>query len=157
MFKRMAILSMAALLSACTIEQQGAETVSQFHMPFTYGEWEPRVVTNERGQEACVVTSGHNGLAFVLRKNGSNRRVSVQTNRFMPKGTWMTVTVNDKRFETSNPYFSAQDALAMAEEFSVAEVAYAEWSEVASVGGRTRFGTVLKLKGFQSAFDRCKG
>lgn len=155
--RKYTFLAAALLLSSCTIEPDGANVKKEFHMPFTTPEWEVRELTGANGQQACAVSAGYNGLAFVVRKGKSGNVVSVQSNRHMPKGTWLTVTVNGHRYETSNPYFSARDALAMAEDFQVAEKAYAEWSEIGSTSGRVRNGTVFELAGFKQSFKKCTG
>lgn len=151
------LLAAALLLSSCTIEPDGADVKKEFHMPFTTAEWEVKEMTSTTGQQACAISTGYNGIAFVVRKGGSGNVVSVQSNRHMPKGTWLTVTVNGHRYETSNPYFSARDALAMSEDFQMAEKAYAEWSEIGSTSGRVRNGNVFDLRGFKQAFKKCAG
>lgn len=155
--KKYLLLLTAAFLASCTIEPDGAQVKKEFHMPFTDAEWETRELTSAGGGHACAVSAGYNGLAFVVRKGHKGNIVSVQSNRFMPKGTWLTVTVNGNRYETSNPYFSARDALAMSQDFTVAEKAYAEWSEIGSTSGRVRNGTVFQLDGFKQAFKKCGG
>lgn len=151
------LLAAALALTSCTIEPDGADVKKEFHMPFTTAEWEVRELTSAGGHQACAVSSGYNGLAFVVRKTAKGNVVSVHSNRFMPKGAWLTVTVNGHRYETSNPYFSARDALAMAEDFQVARKAWAEWSEIGSTTGRIRNGTVFELNGFKQAFKKCTG
>ncbi len=150
------LLAAVLLLSSCTIEPDGAGVKKEFHMPFTTAEWEVRELTGADGQQACAVSAGYNGLAFVVRKGAQGNVVSVQSNRHMPKGTWLTVTVGGHRYETSNPYFSARDAVAMAEDFQIAEKAWAEWSEIGSTSGRVRNGNVFDLRGFKQVFRKCQ-
>ncbi len=157
MYTRVLITTIFAfLLAACTIEPDGADIKSELHLPFTYSQWESRQLATPEGQQACVVTSGHNGLTFVVRKSGQGNIVSVQSNRPMRPGTWIMVTVNGNRYETSNAYFSAQDALVMARDFSVGDKAYAEWSEIRAYNGRTRHSAIYKLNGFKHKFEACQ-
>lgn len=154
-FSRLQIFLLSLLCASCTIEQQSADTQAEFHPPFTYTEWTTQQLASGQGGTACVVSSGHNGLAFVVRHAGGQRVVSVQSNRASPTGTWITVTVNGHRYETSQPYFSANDAVAMAEDFSVADKAFAEWSELRGYNGRVRYSNVYKLAGFKVKFQAC--
>lgn len=149
------LLAAVVVCSGCTIEKKGAQTEAEFHPPFTYPQWESRVLTDGQGRTACIVTAGENGYSFVVRKTPQGNVVSVQGERFMPAGTWNTVTVNGHRYETSERYFSARDAVAMAQDFSVADKAYAEWSELRGYNGRVRYSAIYKLAGFKQKFDEC--
>lgn len=148
-------LILLVLVSSCTIEQQGADTNAEFHMPFSYSNWEVKHMGDGGGNEACIVTSGHNGYSFIVRYTPQGKIVSVQSERFMPKGTWNSITVNGHRYETSERYFSARDALALAEDFSQGGKAYAEWSELRGFNGRVRYSNVYKLDGFKQKFQQC--
>lgn len=141
--------------ASCTIEQNGAHTEAEFHPPFTCPAWEMRTFTSPSGQTACVVTSGNNGYSVVVRNMPDGRVISVQSERFMPAGTWNVLTVNGHRYETKERYFSAKDAPAIANDFTQAEKAYAEWSELRGYNGRVRHTEIYKLAGFKDAFARC--
>lgn len=147
--------SSLVLLAACSIEQQGAHTEAQFHEPFNYPSWETRTLANNTGQDACAVTSGHNGYSVVVRHVGGQKIVSVQSERYMPGGTVNILTVNGHRYETSERYFSAKDAPAIAQDFTEAEKAYAEWVEIGAHNGKNRYTAIFKLGGFKKAFAQC--
>jgi hypothetical protein len=147
---------LALLLAACTIEQRGTEIESEFHPPFTYQTWASDRLASANGHAACTVSSGYNGLTFVVRKTATGSVVSVQSNRYMRPGTWITVNVNGHRYETSQPYFSAQDAPLLAKDFSAGDKAYVEWSELRATNGRTRHSAIYKLNGFKQKFEACR-
>lgn len=148
-------LTSALLLAACTIEQQGVHTEAQFHEPFTYPIWEARSLAGNAGQDACAVTSGHNGYSVVVRHVGGQKVVSVQSERYMPGGAVNILTVNGHRYETTERYFSAKDAPAIAQDFTEAERAYAEWVEIGAHNGKNRYTAIFKLGGFKKAFAQC--
>lgn len=148
-----AIASMT--LASCTVEKHGAELKSEFHEPFTSPSWKQEQLGNAAGEHICTVSSGHGGLTFVVRKRPGATVVSVQSNRYHRSGTSIIVTVNGHRYETGQPYFSAQDAVAMAEDFSAGEKAYVEWSELKAYNGRARYTTIIPLAGFKQKFEQC--
>jgi hypothetical protein len=142
--------------TGCTVEPDNGNVKAEFHEPFSSEKWvaEPRATAN--GQSACTVSSGYGGLTFVVRHTENGGIVSVQSNRFMPMGTELVVTVNGHRYATTNPYFSAKDAMAMVEDFSAGDEAFADWSEPKAYNGRVHYTAVYKLGGFKQKFAKCQ-
>jgi hypothetical protein len=150
------IVSLA--LAACTIEQQGGELETEFHPPLTYAAWETQQLTGEQGQPVCAVTSGHNGLAVYVRRMQGDVSVSVKGNRKLPPSAFLTVNINGKRYQTSQEFFAAADALELAQDLAAGGKAYLEWSEIHPFGHgrRLHIVNVLKMEGFTSRFKECQ-
>ena len=147
---------LALMAAACTVEPSGDGVNAQLHEPFTPSKWNVNSKATANGENACTVSSGYGGITFVVRHTANGNVVSVQSNRFMPMGTTLTVTLNGHRYETSDPYFSSKDAVAMVEDFSAGDKAFADWSELKAYNGRTHYTAEYILAGFRQKIDQCQ-
>lgn len=153
-----ALLMIGAGLSACTIERQGTELQSEFHPPLTYAQWKTEQYKTQSGQPVCVVTSGYNGLSVLLRRKEDNTLgISAKGERKLTPGMDFSVNVNGNHYRTSQEYFSASEAVRLADDLSTDGKAYFEWSEPHGDNhGRLRSSNIVKLDGFKQQFEQCR-
>jgi hypothetical protein len=144
---RIFILALLAL-AACTAEPYSNSPEPQFHMPFTYAQWQV-----QKTAKACIVTTGYRGVSVAKARNGTIFVASTET---LSPGEHLTINVNDHRYETSQTNFSDEDSAALVNDFLIADKAYLRWTKLGGgAHGFTFSDTILTLDGFAAQYRQC--
>lgn len=155
--KRLLILAAAATLGACTIEQENGELRQEFNPPLTYAAWKTENYKTQSGKPVCVVTSGHSGLSILQIRDGKQIDLSARGERKLSPGVEFSVNVNGNHYRTSQEYFLDSEAARLANDLSMGDKAYLEWSEPHPDNhGRLRSSNIVKLDDFKARFEECR-
>jgi hypothetical protein len=141
------LLPAVCLLAACTAEPMSADPQAKLHMPLTAGVWETH---SAKDGKFCTVTSNYRGLSIEKTAAG----VRVASNETLNPGEWLTLTVADHRYETTDTYFSDSDAASIVTDFTQGGKAYLRLHRRASLDNADH---TLNLDGFSDAYKKCSG
>lgn len=151
-------------LAACSAQPQpdGGWNVTDVSNPLKEPEWKQSSRSTPNGT-VCVLSAGHRGLTIELGGLSTTNPpayAKVESNRSMPGGGLLYLTMNDARFTLRSQSISGEEAWEVVNAMihSPAQKLYLEWRE--RDGGRYSSGyqrstNIVSLTAFRDALKGC--
>jgi hypothetical protein len=147
----------ALSLSACTVATQNNVLDGDFHPPLVYANWQAENYVLSGGAKACAISSGANGITVFLSERPEKGSIAVKSNRLMNPGTTLTVSAGGSTYQTSDEFFSRENAKSLVASFGKGDKAYMEWSELSGpTSARVHVQNVVRLDDFQTKWKQCE-